>query len=122
METCKQYILKTIVSRFSTEAHSRQEALQEVLALSNQHMSEAAIADLAKSIPPLPSELYTKWATMFAERLIETVDHRQIKDLCEPTDDNKSTLALLFAMFMETETMEKQKAKDMGTDSFPNHA
>ena len=65
----------------------------------------------------MPKKLYVKWATMFAKRMLETVDPRQIKDLCEPTEESQSTLALLFAMFMETETMEKQKAEDMGANA-----
>lgn len=119
MDTYKQHIIESIVNRFSTDAEHRHEALREVLALSNQTMSDSAIAELAEAIPPLPKELYSKWATMFAERIIETVDPRQIQDLCEPTEQNQSTLALLFAMFMETETMEKQKAKDMPANPPP---
>lgn len=113
MDICKTHIINTIIKRFSTNPHNRQEALREVLALSNQHLSDKAIEELAESIPPLPASIYTKWATMFAERMIDTVDHRQIRDLCEKSEENESTLALLFTMFMESETMEKQKAKDL---------
>lgn len=113
MQKNKDYIVQTIVKRFSTDQQKREEALREVMALTHQDLSDQALADLAQAIPPLPPELYEKWACLFAEKMLATVDPSHIQELCVPDQANQSTLALLFAMFMESETMEKQKATDL---------
>lgn len=109
----KAYIISCITQRFSTKQAHREEALREILALTSPDKSDEALAHLAASIPALPAELYAKWAALFADRILETVPGDQVRELCKPTDDNRATITLLFAMFMESERMEKQIAEDL---------
>ena len=113
MTSHKEYIVAHVVNSFSTDKGQREEALREVLALTELGKNEKAAADLAAAIPALPPALYEKWAGMFAERMLETVAMEQIEELCRPTDNNRATLSLLFSMFMESERMEKQKLADL---------
>ena len=113
MTSHKEYIVAHLLRRFSTDTTHREEALREVLALTELGKDEKATARLAGAIPALPASLYEKWAGMFADRLLETATSEQIEELCRSTDDNRATLTLLFSMFMESERMEKQKAEDL---------
>lgn len=118
----KEYIQTIIVGRLSTDAEKRHEALREIIALSHQDMTEKSIADLAAAIPELPMELYEKWAGLFADKILDTVEPNHIAELCKPTEDNQSTLVLLFAMFMESERMEHQKTLDIAEYNQKNSA
>ena len=113
MASHKEYIVTHLLQRFSTDKAHREEALREILALTELGKDEKATASLAAAIPALPASLYEKWAGMFADRLLETASSEQIEELCQPTDDNKATLTLLFSMFMESDRMEKQKVADL---------
>ena len=113
MTSHKEYIVAHLLQRFSTDKAHREDALREVLALTELGKDEKATASLAAAIPALPASLYEKWAGMFADRLLETASSEQTEELCSPTDDNRATLTLLFSMFMESERMEKQKVEDL---------
>lgn len=112
-EEVKTYIVNFISQRFSENKAEREEALREVLTATQMAENAEAAESLAMTIPPLPTKIYEKWAGIFADRLLETVPRNQIDELCSGTEVNVASLTLLFAMFMETERMEKQKAKDL---------
>ncbi len=109
----KEYIVSTIVARFGQQSNERQNAISELLDVTLPQLDKAAIAGIAAMVPALPASLYTKWAEMFAQRLIETVSARQIDDMCNGTQEGLATLSLVFVMFMESEKMEKLVAEDL---------
>ena len=108
-----EYIISTITQRFCTDKERREEALRDVLAISNPGKDSKSIESIARSVPELPADIYRTWAAMFAQRLYETVAPDQIDDLCLGTPESVATLALVFVMFMESERMEKQVAMDL---------
>jgi hypothetical protein len=117
-----EYIVSTITQRFSTDRERREEALRDVLAISNPGKDSDSIEKIAGAVPELPSAIYRKWATMFARRLYETVPPEQVDDLCLGTPESVATLTLVFVMFMESERMEKQVALDLQEYSGRNSA
>ena len=109
----KEYIVSTIVARFGQQNNLRHNAISELLDVTLPHLDKAAIAGIAAMVPELPTSLYTKWAELFAQRLLETVSPRQINDMCNGTQEGLATLSLVFIMFMESEKMEKIVAEDL---------
>ena len=49
----------------------------------------------------------------FVDRLLETVPHVQIAELCDGSAENEAALALAYVMFLESARMEKQMAEDL---------
>ena len=106
-------IIATILERFSAQKEHRQAALRDVLGITVTHVDERALEHFASQVPELPEELYGKWATLFCERLMETIPGTQLVDLCAGTVESEATLALVYVMFMESERMEKIVAADL---------
>ncbi len=109
----RRRVVERILARFAPDGETRREALRDVLMLGIPNLNEESAAEMARFVPELPAELYEKWAGLFADRLLETADERTIGDLCAGDADNEAALALVFAMFMESERMEKIVAEDL---------
>lgn len=107
------FITTRIILRLAHAGARRGEALREILSVSHPGLDDEAIAELASLVPELPSRIYEKWATLFADRLLETIPEKQLTELCENTDESNGTLMLLYSMFMESERMEKVVAEDL---------
>lgn len=108
----RKYIHKIIMKKCIGNEDARQDALGEFIALTMPNIDEGAVRNIKSMIPPI-SDLYDKWATMFIDRLLETVPRNQIEELCSGTTENDSALVLIYIMFMESERMEKQVAEDI---------
>lgn len=111
--THRDCIIATILERLDGDNARRGEALGEFMAVTMPTLDDRAAATLSGLIPQLPQELYHRWASLFADRLLETVPANQIAELCNGTEENKATLGLIYLMFMESERMEKQIATDL---------
>lgn len=109
----KTYIITAILKRLDENPTSRHEALQEFMGVSLPSVGDASANSVSRLIPELPLSVYEKWATMFAERLLETVPRNQVEELCSGTEENNAALSLVYLMFMESERMEKQVAEDL---------
>lgn len=107
------FIITLIAARLARAGARRDEALREVISVSSPGMSETAINDLVAMTPELPPGLYTKWAGMFADRLLETVPDEQLEELCRNSEESNAALMLLYSMFMESARMEKVIAEDL---------
>jgi len=115
----RKHIIDTILEHVSRDEARRREALSEFFGVSLPAVDEAQTQRLADLVPPLLPGLYEKWATMFVDRLFETVPQEQIEDLCRPGEKNRATLLLVYIMFMESERMEKQMAQDLRAHDLP---
>lgn len=111
----KEYLIGVILRRLDESPEGRQEALHEFMGISLPSVDEQSASSMARLIPEIPRSVYEKWATLFAERLIETVPHIQVEELCSGTEENNAAIALIYLMFMESERMEKQIAADLHT-------
>ncbi len=112
-QAMKETIVQAIMRRFVNSTERREEALRDVLKLMIASASDAQLGEQIGKIPQLPDFLYEKWATLFAERLLETVPPAQICDMCAGTEEADATLALVYVMFMESERMEGIVAQDL---------
>ena len=107
------FIATSILSRLAIAGERREEALREVIGVTVPDLDDDARARVASLVPELPGSLYEKWIGMFADRLLETVPHDQVADLCRDTEESNATLQAVYAMFMESERMEKTVAEDL---------
>ena len=112
-DALRQAVIQAVMRRFAQNSDRREEALRDVLRLMIAHKPDHELDALAALAPRLPESLFTKWAALFADRLLETVPHEQISDLCDGTRENEAALALVFVMFMESERMEAVVARDL---------
>ncbi|WP_338667444.1 hypothetical protein [Pseudodesulfovibrio methanolicus] len=108
----RAHIFSTIISKVEEQDESRRlEALNEFLAVTGT--AGNAPDQVASLIPPIMHELYEKWITLFIDRLLETVDAKNIELLCDGSDDNNAALVLAYVMFLESARMEKQIDEDL---------
>jgi len=108
----RAHIFATIITKVEEQDESRRlEALNEFLAVTGT--AGNAAEQVASLIPPIMHELYEKWITMFIDRLLETVDVKNIELLCDGSDDNNGALVLAYVMFLESARMEKQIDEDL---------
>lgn len=102
-----------LLARVTENDARRREGLHEFLAVTCPDIQDGSAARLAELVPPLLPELYAKWIGMFANRLLETVPREQIEELCVGTPESTASLLLVFLMYLESATMEKQIAEDL---------
>lgn len=109
------FIVARVLSRLSPTGERRTTALRDTLGLAAPHLDKQALERLAPLVPELPAGLYAKWAGLFAERLLQSLPREQLETLCSNTEENNAALLLTYAMFMESERMEKLVAEDIKT-------
>jgi hypothetical protein len=108
----RTHIFSVIMNKVEAQDdEKRKEALAEFMAVTGT--AGNAPDQVAELIPPIMHDLYEKWVTLFIDRLMETVDLKNIELLCDGTDDNNAALVLAYIMFMESARMEKQIAEDL---------
>jgi hypothetical protein len=108
----RAHIFTVIISKVEEQDEARRaEALAEFMSVTGTAGNAAeTVADL---IPPLMHDLYEKWITMFVDRLLETVDARNLELLCDGSADNNAALILAYIMFLESARMERQIDADL---------
>jgi len=108
----RTHIFSVIMSKVEEQdADKRREALTEFMSVTGTAGNVPdQVADL---IPPIMSELYAKWITLFVDRLLETVELKNIELLCDGTDENNAALVLAYIMFLESARMEEQIDRDL---------
>lgn len=111
----RAFITARVLSRISPTGERRNTALRDVLGLAAPHLNKDALERIAPFVPELPLSLYEKWAGLFADSLLRTVPREQLITLCSNTKENNAALLLTYAMFMESERMEKTVANDIKT-------
>lgn len=109
----RSHVLEIILARLDLDPERRAEALADFLTLSLPHMDEASVKAVAARVPVLPQSLYEKWIGMFADRLLETIPRDQLEELCNGTQNNNTTLGMVYLLFMESARMEEQTARDL---------
>lgn len=107
------YIHKLLYRRVLEAQDGRQEAIRELLGAVRPDMSAQAAACVAETLPPLLPELHRKWIGQFVDSLLATADPQQMAILCDGTEENNAALALAYVMFLESERMEAEIAKDL---------
>lgn len=112
-KTLHAHLASTVLRRFDEDPARRHEALQEFMGVTMPTVGDRSADTVATLVPELPYELYRKWAELFADRMLETVDRQQLAALCDGSVENDATIALVYVMFMESERMEKQIAADL---------
>lgn len=108
----RKHVVRVVMDRVDTRDERRRQALEEFLAVT-VNPAEGVASRMAELVPPLVPELYEKWASMFADRLLETLPENQLDLVCDGSDDNDASLVLAFLMFLESERMEKQMEADL---------
>jgi len=110
--TIRTHIFSVIMQKIEAQDEAkRREALAEFMSVTGT--AGNAGDRVAELIPPIMGELYEKWVTMFVDRLMETVDAKNIGLLCDGTDENNAALVLAYIMFLESARMEKQIDEDL---------
>jgi len=109
------FITARVMSRLSPPGERRSEALREVLTVTLPDLDRQRLEAMTAMAPEIPLSLYAKWAGFFADRLLETVDLEELRNLCANSEKSNATLLLLYAMFMESERMERLTADDLRT-------
>lgn len=109
----RDHLVALVLRHACREPERRAEALQDFMGLAAPDLPAEQAGRLAELVPPLLPELYEKWAGMFAERLLETVDRKQVEELCDGTAAGDAAALLVFVMFLESERMERQMAQDL---------
>ncbi len=112
-EDIQKHIVATVLERFDRASPSRQDALQEFMSVTLPSIDNRAAQQLSGMVPTIPDAIYEKWATMFAQRMQETVPQAQLLLLCDGTQENNATLCLVYLMFMESARMEQEIAQDL---------
>jgi len=102
-----------------TDDAGRAEALTAFVGLARPDLGQDAAAIVAETAPRLMPKLTEKWVGMFVDRLLETVPHVQIAELCDGSVENEAALALAYVMFLESARMEKQMAEDLAACELP---
>lgn len=105
-----------------TDDAGRAEALTAFVGLSRPDLGPDAAAIVAETAPRLLPRLTEKWVGMFVDRLLETVPHVQIAELCDGSAENEAALALAYVMFLESARMEKQMAEDLAASNLAEGA
>lgn len=108
----KDHVVAVILARVDTDESRRREALADFITVTRV-TGEAGAARLAQMVPPLMTELYARWAGMFADRLLETLPENQLRELCNGSRENDAAMSLAFLMFLESARMEKQVQQDL---------
>ncbi|MDL2315904.1 hypothetical protein LJC59_02350 [Desulfovibrio sp. OttesenSCG-928-A18] len=109
----RAFIINTVVTRISGKGERRDEALRAVMGLAWPQADAAALAAATIAVPELHPSLYERWAGIFADSMLESVDRRMLEDLCSGTEEGRASLLLVFSMFMESKQMEKTVARDL---------
>ncbi len=109
----RAFIIARICSRITGAGERRDEALRAVLGIASPGLNDEALARLVEQTAQIPPALYERWAGMFAERLLATVPHAQIQELCRNTPESNASLQLLYSMFMESARMETVIGEDL---------
>lgn len=112
-DALRDILIQSVLQRFDADSTRRKEALQEFMSVTMPTIEDGSATSIASLIPELPLSLYESWASLFADRLVETLPQQQLEELCSGTDEANTTVALVYLMFMESERMEKQIAKDL---------
>ncbi|WP_243545004.1 hypothetical protein [Pseudodesulfovibrio tunisiensis] len=108
----REHVFATVMDRIEKQDDAkRQEALAEYMAVTMTGGNSPE--QVAGMIPPIMKELYTKWVTMFVDRLMETADRKALELLCDGTEENSAALLLTYVMFLESARMEKQVQEDL---------
>lgn len=108
----REHIFQVIINKVEEQDEAkRQEALAEFMAVTGT--AGNASDKVSELIPPIMHDLYVKWITLFIDRLLETVDAKNIELLCDGSDDNNAALVLAYIMFLESARMEKQIDEDL---------
>jgi len=107
------FITARVMSRLSPQGARRSEALREVLTVTLPDLGRQRLEAMTAMAPEIPLSLYAKWTGLFADRLLETVTLEELRNLCANTEESNATLLLLYAMFMESERMERLVADDL---------
>ncbi len=110
----REQLFAVIMEKLSTGADRRTEALTEFFAVTGAVNQDRADA-IASLVPPLLPDLYAKWVNMFLDRLFETVPFESIELLSDGSEGNNAAAVLAYIMFLESERMEKQVAKDLAS-------
>ena len=108
----RSHIFSVIISKVEEQDEAkRKEALAEFMSITG---TAGNVPDqVAELIPPIMSDLYTKWITLFIDRLLETVEQKNVELLCDGTDENNAALVLAYIMFLESARMEEQIDRDL---------
>ncbi|WP_290919499.1 hypothetical protein [Halodesulfovibrio sp.] len=109
----REHLIATVMDRIDDSTGTRSEALKEFMDVTLPNIGKDASAEISQHIPTLPDTIYKKWAEMFADRMLQTVKTAQLVDMCDNTEESNATIALVYLMFMESERMEEQIAKDL---------
>ncbi|MEW5772809.1 MAG: hypothetical protein AB1916_04730 [Thermodesulfobacteriota bacterium] len=104
---------RAVMRRLACDQGSRAHALREYMSVSMPNVDEDEAQRLADMAPPLLGELYARWADMFVDRLLETVEREALEALCSGRVEDEAALALAFIMFLESERMEAQVQEDL---------
>lgn len=116
----RRHLISTVLEQVARNEVRRTEAIAEFFSVAAPGLNRKKAEDAAGLVPPLLPKLYEKWAGMFADRLLETASEAQIADLCQDTDKSRATVLLVYIMFMESERMEQQVAKDLAEVGLAN--
>ncbi len=108
----REHLFTVIMDKISTETDRREEALADFFAVTGA-VANARADKVAELVPPILSELYSKWVNMFLDRLFETVPVNQLKLIADGSEQNNAAAVLAYIMFLESERMEKQIAADL---------
>ncbi|WP_029893822.1 hypothetical protein [Desulfohalovibrio reitneri] len=109
----REHIRTVLMNRLDNEEDRRQEAVRDYLAVSVPGLETQAAENLAAMVPETLPDLYEKWVGMFCDRLFETVPMEQVEELCKGDRENTAALTLVYIMYLESATMEKQMAEDL---------
>jgi hypothetical protein len=109
----KEHIFQTVMARLDQDLERRREALTDYLALTMPNLDEKISDHLATMVPTVLPDLYAKWVSLFAARLLETVPRNQLEFLCDGSEENSAALILIYIMFLESERMEQQIEDDL---------
>lgn len=109
----RRHVITTVLERLSDSQERRSEAVNEFLGVTMPKVGAGSAEKVASLMPEIPIDLYRKWVTMFADRLLATLPELQLVELCNGSEENKATLSLVYIMFMESERMEKQIVEDL---------
>lgn len=102
-----------VMRHVSAREERREEALRDYCGILMPDLDRNTVQKLAAMIPAVMPELYRRWADMFVESLMQTASPEHLAALCENTPEAQATVALVFVMFLESERMERQVARDL---------
>ncbi len=109
----RTHIGSVVMARLTDSHDRRTEALEEFMGVTMPSVPDKAAGTVAALVPEIPASVYAKWVGLFVDRLLETVPGEQLAGLCDGTEENNATIALVYVMFMESQRMEQQVASDL---------